>query len=113
MSMDHSLRILVAHNVSKSRTGGMSRMMSFVHDQRVEAGHSVDYLCSEDLPPALAGRMARFSFPLMVVRQAMAAARQGKPYDVINVHEPSGAAISLLKRIAGNPRVVIMSHGVE
>lgn len=27
------MRILIAHNVSKSRTGGMSRLMGFIHDR--------------------------------------------------------------------------------
>ena len=31
--MTRPLHILVAHNVPNTRTGGMSRIMSFVHDQ--------------------------------------------------------------------------------
>jgi glycosyltransferase involved in cell wall biosynthesis len=111
--MKRPLRILVAHNVSGKRTGGMTRLMGFVHDQVVQAGHSVDYLCSEDLPPALRGRFSRFAFPAMVLKHSMAAARRGEPFDLINVHEPSAAVISLLKGVAGRPRVVVMSYGVE
>src|SRR5207249_10525313 len=107
------LRILVAHNVSKKRTGGMSRLMGFAHDRLAAAGHSVDYFCSEDMPESLHGPVARFAFPLMVVNRARAAMREGRPFDVINVHEPSGAAISLLKKTAGSPRVVVTSYGVE
>jgi glycosyltransferase involved in cell wall biosynthesis len=91
----------------------MSRIMGFIHDQLANAGHSVDYFCAEDLPPSLNGPLSRFTFPAMVLRHAMAQARQGKPYDVVNVHEPSGAAISFLKRVAGRPCVVVTSHGVE
>src|SRR5262249_43230223 len=111
--MKRSLRILVAHNVSGNRTGGMSKLMGFVHDQLVLAGHSVDYFCAEDCPGRLAGRIARFSFPVLVLRRAVAAARAGRPFDLINVHEPSGAAVSLMKRAAGRPRVVVTSYGVE
>ena len=111
--MSRQLRILVAHNVSRQLTGGMSRLMGFIHQELVLAGHSVDYCCAEDLPASLNGRMSRFSFPMMVFRHARAAARQGRPYDIVNVHEPSGAAIGLLKRLAGRPRVVVTSHGVE
>jgi glycosyltransferase involved in cell wall biosynthesis len=111
--MKKSLRILVAHNVPRQRTGGMSRIMGFVHDQLVRVGHSVYYFCAEDLPPSLNGPLARFTFPAMVLRRAMAEARRGRPFDVVNVHEPSGAAISILKRAAGAPRVVVTSHGVE
>jgi glycosyltransferase involved in cell wall biosynthesis len=111
--MKRPLRILVAHNVSKSRNGGMSRIMGYVHDYVVQAGHVVDYFCAEDFPQAFRGRSARFVFPLMVFQRARDAARSDRPYDVINVHEPSGSAIALLKRMAGGPRVVITSYGVE
>jgi glycosyltransferase involved in cell wall biosynthesis len=111
--MTRPLRILVAQNVSGKRTSGMSRLMGFVHDQLVLAGHSINYFCAEDSPQALRGRFARFTFPVLVLRHAMAAARAGRPFDLINVHEPSGAALALLKRAAGKPRVVVTSHGVE
>lgn len=111
--MKRSIRILVAHQVPSARNGGMSRIMGFIHDQLVAAGHSVDYFCSEDVPPAITGRLARFAFPWLVRRQAIAAARAGRPYDVINVHEPSSSAISILRRAAGNPLVVVTSHGLE
>src|SRR5260370_20616128 len=57
--------------------------------------------------------MARFVFPSLVLRHAIIAASQGRPYHLINVHEPSGAAIALCKRAAGSPRVVVTSHGLE
>ena len=83
--MKRPLRILVAHNVFGKRTGGMSRLMGFVHDQLVLAGHSVDYFCTEDFPRALGGRFARFTFLVLLLRHAMAAARAGRPFDLINV----------------------------
>lgn len=91
----------------------MSRTMSFIHDQVEQAGHSVDYFCAEDVRPSFQGRAARFSFPLLVRSRAVAAARALKPYDIINVHEPSAAAIVRFKRAAGDPIVVAMSYGVE
>jgi len=107
------LRILVAHNVPRARTGGMSRLMGFIHDRVVQAGHRVDYFCSEDVPRQLNGRWARFTFPALVWRHTRAAARRGEPYDLVNVHEPSGAALVLDKRTTGKPVVVVTSHGVE
>ena len=107
------MRILVAHNVARTRNGGMSRIMGFIHDQLVLAGHSVDYFCAEDVPAALNGRLTRFTFPILVHRRAVVAARLGKPYHIVNVHEPHAAVISSLKRAAGNPVVVVTSHGVE
>jgi glycosyltransferase involved in cell wall biosynthesis len=111
--MERPLRILVAHQAPRARTGGMSRLMGFIHDQVSLAGHVVDYFCADDVPRALDGRLARFSFPLLVSRHAIAAARLGQPYDIINIHEPSAAAISNMKRAAGHPCVVVTSHGVE
>src|SRR5438105_4245925 len=113
MNMNRSLRILVAHNVPKARTGGMSRVMGLIHDQLAQAGHVVDYCCAEDVSPQLQGRIARFTFPLLVRRRAVTAARSGRPYDIVNVHEPSAAAIATSKHAAGNPIVVAMSHGIE
>ena len=87
--------------------------MRFIHDQVVRAGHAVDYFCAEDVPARWQGRISRFAFPLLVRRRAVAAARAGKPYDIINVHEPGAAAIAKFRRAAGNPIVVAMSYGVE
>ena len=111
--MNRPLRILVAHNAPAKRTGGMSRIMGLIHDELVLAGHSVDYFCAENSPEYFRGSRGRFAFPILVLRQAMRAARARRPYDVVNVHEPSGAAITLFKRLAGSPRVVVTSHGVE
>jgi 1,4-alpha-glucan branching enzyme len=104
------MRILVAHNVPRGRNGGMNRIMGFIHDEIEADGHSVDYFCTEDA--ACTGRLARFTFPLAVLRHAKAARQAGKPYDVINVHEPVGAAVALWKRQTG-ARIVVTSHGLE
>jgi glycosyltransferase involved in cell wall biosynthesis len=104
------LRILVAHNVPRARTGGMSRIMGFLHDEVEAAGHSVEYFCAEDAGKG--GKFSRFTFPLAVLRHASAAKQNGKPYDVINVHEPSGAAVASWKRRTG-ARIVVTSHGLE
>lgn len=106
------LRILVAHDVPHTRTGGMSRMLTFIHDQVERDGHTVDYFCREQLPARLRGRWARFSFPFLLLRHVVAAERAGRPYDILNVHEPSAAAVACF-RGAGGPRLVITSHGVE
>ena len=108
------LRILVAHKVSRVPNGGMSRLMTFIHERLSEnSGHTIDYFCEEDLPKRWNGKLARFSFPYLVFRKAKEAAGRGHPYDVVNVHEPSSAAIALLKKQAGNPAVVVTSYGVE
>jgi glycosyltransferase involved in cell wall biosynthesis len=111
--MNRSLRILVAHNAPARRTGGMSRIMGLIHDNLLQAGHTVDYFCADDIPPGCSGRLARFAFPVLIVRRARQAAREGRPYDIVNVHEPNGAFITLARRLAGSPRIVVTSHGVE
>jgi glycosyltransferase involved in cell wall biosynthesis len=108
-----SLRILVVQNVPHHRRGGMSRMLGFLHDRVKADGHSVEFFAAEQLPPRLGGRFARFAFPLLALKHARAAARAGRPYDIINIHEPSSAAIARFKGLAGNPFVAVTSHGVE
>lgn len=107
------MRILVAHNVPRARQGGMSRIMGFIHDEIARDGHEVEYLTSEDLPPRWRGAAARVAFPALVARRVAAAARADRPYDVVNVHEPSGAVAALLRRIGRFPPLVVTSHGLE
>ena len=109
--MSRPLRILVAHNVLRDRPGGMSRIMERIHAEVARAGHTVDYFCTEDAPPAARGRWGRFFFPHAVRRRAVAAASAGRPYDVVNVHEPSGSAIT--RTPPPGTRVMVTSHGVE
>src|SRR4029434_917296 len=82
------MRILVAHQVPRARTGGMSRLMAFIHDRVETAGHEVDYLCADDVPESWIGWWGRrVAFPMAVRAKAIAADRTGRPYDVVNVHE--------------------------
>lgn len=107
------MRILVAHQVPRARTGGMSRLMGFIHDRVAAAGHDVDYLCADDVPPAWASWYGRrVAFPMAVRSRAIDADRAGRPYDIVNVHEPS-AAPALIGRRASSPAVVVTSHGLE
>ena len=108
------MKILIAHDVGRSRTGGMSRIMGLLHDDIAASGHRVDYLCSEDFPrrgwhPGL----SRFAFPMAALRSAAAEARLGEPYDIVNVHEPSGAALVTWRSQLGGAKIVVTSHGVE
>lgn len=109
--MSRPLRILVAHNVRRDRPGGMSRIMERIHQEVARAGHTVEFFCAEDAPRSAQGRFGRFLFPLAVRRYAAAAARAGRGYDIVNVHEASGAAITALP--PPGTRVMVTSHGVE
>jgi glycosyltransferase involved in cell wall biosynthesis len=106
-------RILVAQNVTSQRNGGMSRIMGLIHDEIARDGHIIDYFCSDQLPSGLTARKARLLFPWFVRRHVVNAAAAGRPFDIVNVHEPSGAGIIAFKHRAGNPAVVATSHGLE
>ena len=107
------MRILVAHQVPRARTGGMSRLMGFIHDRIASAGHEVDYLCADDVPPRWAGWFGRrFAFPMAVRAKAIEADNEGRPYDIVNVHEPSAAPV-IFGRRGRAPLVVVTSHGLE
>jgi glycosyltransferase involved in cell wall biosynthesis len=107
------MRILVAHNVPRARTGGMSRIMGFIHDRVAAQGHAVEEFTADDAPAYCRGRWARFGFPVAVYRHALRAHRLGRGYDLINVHELSGAVVVAGKRRLGFPIVVATSHGIE
>ena len=111
--MTRRLRILVAQNVPHHRRGGMSRMLGFIHDAVEADGHAVEFFTADDVPPRWGGRLARFSFPWLLWRHAAKAAEAGKPFDIVNVHEPSAALVALWKKAAGDPFVAVTSHGVE
>ncbi|MBK5296179.1 MAG: glycosyltransferase family 4 protein [Vicinamibacteria bacterium] len=107
------MRILVAHNVDRRRTGGMSRIMEIIHDEVAAQGHIVEWLSAEDVPPRWRGSMVRAAFPWLVYQKARAAARAGVPYDIVNVHEPHGALVALAQKRVTRHGVVVTSHGVE
>jgi glycosyltransferase involved in cell wall biosynthesis len=107
------MRILVAHLVGSERSGGMSRLMGRAHDELERDGHEVTYLSSDDVPPVARGRGGRLLFPWAVRKAVVDAVREGRPYDVVNVHEPHGAAVATLRVGQNGTAVVAMTHGVE
>lgn len=107
------MRILVAHLVGAARSGGMSRLMQHAHDELQGAGHQVEYLTADDVRSAVRGRLGRVGFQFLVWRTASAAARRGRPFDIVNVHEPHGAVVAALRTGMGGVSVVAMTHGVE
>jgi glycosyltransferase involved in cell wall biosynthesis len=107
------MRILVAHLVGSARTGGMSRLMGRVHDQLAATGHEVHYLTADHVDAGVNSRLGRFRFQWLVRRAAIDAARRGEAFDIINVHEPHAAAVSLFRRGLERSAIVAMTHGVE
>jgi glycosyltransferase involved in cell wall biosynthesis len=91
----------------------MNRLMRFTHDRLVAAGHQVEYFCAEQAGPAGRGPLARFRFPFLVRRHILRAARAGRPFHVVNVHEPSAAPTALLAGRNRPSAVIVTTHGVE
>jgi glycosyltransferase involved in cell wall biosynthesis len=92
----------------------MSRIMGAIHDEIAKRGHQIDYFCNEDFPSAGYVRaLRRFSFPLAVRRHVIRMAKEGQPYDIVNVHEPSAAALVVSQKDLRPAQIVVTSHGVE
>ena len=91
----------------------MSRLMGRAHDELERAGHEVDYLSADDVGATTRGTAGRFLFPWAVRKKVVEAVRQRRPYDVVNVHEPHGAAVAMLRGGQDGTAVVAMTHGVE
>jgi glycosyltransferase involved in cell wall biosynthesis len=91
----------------------MSRLLAFIHDRLEAAGHEVDYFCSDDVPAQWAGWWGRrVAFPMAIRAKAIDAARNRRPYHIVNVHEPSAAPLLVSGRAHG-AAVVVTSHGLE
>jgi len=87
--------------------------MELLHRPLVQAGYTIDFFTSDNVPLAARGRLGRFTFPWLVHRHAARAAVQGTPYDLINVHEPSSAVVTTFRRGLGKCALVVTTHGVE
>jgi glycosyltransferase involved in cell wall biosynthesis len=106
-------RVLVAHNVKRGLRGGMARMMESIHAELESFGWKTEFFTHDDMPAAGGERFRRYAFPWYVRRHARKAFLRGEPYDVINIHEPAGAAVVIGKSRLGWPAIVAMSHGLE
>lgn len=108
-----SRRILVAHNAERHGKGGMARMMECMHAALEPYGWQTDYFTSDDLATVDNPRLRRYGFPWYLRRRIRNAYLCGKPYSIVNVHEPHGAAVVVARRRIGTPTIVAMTHGVE
>ena len=108
------MRILVAHQVSPARTGGMSRLMGFIHDELAASeGWQTEYFCADRLPAGVGEPWSRAVFPWLLIRYLRAALRRGEPFDVVNVHEPHAGLVVAARRLLGEAKIVVTSHGLE
>ena len=81
--------------------------MAFIHDRIESAGHEVDYFCADDVPPAWAGWWGRRVGVSDGRSRASRRSRSGvgRPYDIVNVHEPSAAPVLIGRRAHAAPVV--------
>lgn len=107
------MNILIAHDVPREHVGGMSYMMKRIHRPITAKGDRVSFFCAEDAPKVTPSFLRRFLFPWFLYKYCRDAFKRGERYDLINVHEPSGVWVALLKRYIGKPKIIIMSYGVE
>ena len=108
------MRILRIANVANNRTGGMSRAMYCTGNEMVALGHEVDYLCCEDFQPFRYSFLKQFAVPLQTPKIVDRLSKQGKQYDIVEIHEPLAAPYCFKRKIDRNlPPVVIFSHGLE
>lgn len=106
-------RVLLAHNVERHGWGGMARLSESLHTALEPFGWNTEYFTSNDMETIKSPRLRRYSFAWFARRHARLAFLRGQPYDIVNVHEPVGAAMVVGKSALGNPAVVTMSYGVE
>ena len=108
---DRPLRILRIAQVLRNRSGGMSRTMFLTGDELERRGHTVDYWFEENLPMRLPPQLWRFVAPWQVRRQLLRCRREGREWDVVEVHEPLGSLLVVGRRLRS--RIVVLSFGLE
>ncbi len=91
----------------------MARLSESLHTALEAFGWETEYFTADDVKEVGSPRLRRHAFTWYARRHARMAFLQGKPYSIINVHEPAGAAIVLGTSRLGGPALVAMSYGVE
>lgn len=106
------MKILRVAQVLANRSGGMSRTMFLTGDELQRRGHTVDYWFEGDLAVKGPAELWRFITPFKVRGKLRQAIKAGTNWDIVEIHEPLGAALTL-SRIPNGPRVVAFSYGLE
>jgi len=109
------MKILIAAPSPKQREGGVSNVVHNMAESLRARGHEVTCLFREEV---LAGRDGggRFETVRFAVKLAAQLAKNGKIFDVVNIHAPGGFAYGLLRRLrtgSGLPPYVMLLHGIE
>jgi glycosyltransferase involved in cell wall biosynthesis len=109
--MNPPLRVLRIADVTNNRSGGMSRTMHSTGDELIRRGHQVEYLFCEDLNVSCRPQFRRFQVPRRILQRVRQRIADGRPVDVVEIHEPASAAYAWNR--AHLPPLVIFSYGLE
>lgn len=83
-------------------------------DSLVTAGHQVDYLFNSDLKASGPVILRRFTVPIRMPFLVRQLSRQGRQYDVVEIHEPFAAPYCFARQFMRDlPPAVIFSYGLE
>jgi glycosyltransferase involved in cell wall biosynthesis len=108
------MRFLRMADLTDNRTGGATRFMHYSADELRADGHEVDCVFRDGLGACIEERLRRFVMPLRMVDIVRRRRREGRIYDAVEIHEPSGAAYALARQIDRRlPPMVLLSHGLE
>ena len=109
------LQLLFAANFRESRLSGIGNHLSSLAGALARRGHSVEIVWAESLESGRKSqRISRLLFPYQLAQFVARRARNGKRYDVLNIHEPSAMWCTLRRRLQNAlPPVVVTSHGIE
>lgn len=110
MPLGETLRILRIADIEENPRSGMGGYLAQTTDELRRRGHDVQHLWSGDLAPGVSGPARRMASPVAVVKQVRGAS---SPPDVVEIHEPLGAAYGIVHRALGLPPMVALSYGLE
>jgi len=108
------MRLLRIADIADNRTGGMSRTMYGTGDALAAAGHQVDYLFAPAFRFKGPVQLRRFFVPREIVGLVRGLLRQGRAYDVVEIHEPLAAPYAWAAQCdPALPPLAVFSYGLE
>lgn len=107
----HVLRIA---DVPDNRFGGMSRTMYGTGDVLAARGHQIEYLLGDAFRGSGPVQLRRFTVPLKILSAIRRLSREGRRYDLVEIHEPLAAAYCWVRRTRRKVSpLVVFSYGLE
>lgn len=111
-----SLSILRFADVPSTQLGGVLLATTSTSDALRAWGHRVSVLLSDDVGPRVPTKLRRFVVPVLILAEIVRRLRRGDLIDVVEIHEPSAAAVAWARRHLVRlrlPPLVVTSQGLE